>query len=365
MFIVTNRRVTESRSDLKAFGGKPNPEGANELRMAEAKRSRGKWKIDILPDTITPAMADEVGVSLRAREKVYASQYVVRRILARVNPKLAGKTGKGRNLVLFVHGFNNDLEAALDRAANFERTYGVEVLVFSWPANGGGVRGVASYLSDKRDARASVGALDRVLAKLNEALLGIHQEHEARVTKIADTKFGDDAEGWDQFYSDEANKWCPFALTLVLHSMGNYLFKCLLSSSVYRAQNLIFDNVVLVAADANNDDHASWVEKIPARKRVLITINEDDIALRASRLKMGELQKARLGHHLFGLNASNAVYVNFTNAKEVGSSHGYFEGKPTKNPQVKAFFKAALNGREAETLLKLPYNSARNLYEVS
>lgn len=365
MFLVTNRRVNENRSDLKAFGSNPNPEGPNELRMAEATKSRGKWKINILPDQITPVMADEVGIKTRNRDKVYASQYVLRRLMARVNPKLIGKNGKGRNLVLFVHGYNNNLEEALDRAASFERNFGVEVLVFSWPANGGGnVKGLASYLSDKRDARASVGALDRVLAKINEALFAIHEEHETRVTKIADKRFGDDAAAWDQFYSEEANKWCPFTINLVLHSMGNYLFKCLLTSSVYRAQTLIFDNVVLVAADTNNEGHAHWVEKIPARKRVLIAINEDDGALRASRVKMGELQKARLGHHLFGLNAANAVYVNFTNAKQVGGSHAYFEGNALKNLKVKAFFKHALNGVEAETALSLPYNSARNTYEV-
>ena len=361
MFIVTNRQVFAKKTDLKAFGPKLNPEGANELRMAEATRRSGKWKINILPDKVSPAMAQETGL----KANVFSSQYVMQRLMARVNPKLVRRQGKGRNLVLFVHGFNNNLQDALDRAAAFEKNYGVEVLVFSWPANGGGAKGVVSYKSDKADARASVGALDRVLAKLNEALHAIHAEHEKRVTKIANTRFGDDAAAWDQFYTTEAEKWCPFTINLVLHSMGNYLFKCLAQPSVYHGQELIFDNVVLVAADTNSDDHAAWVEKISARKRVFITINEDDFALKASRMKMGELQKARLGHYLFGLNAGNAVYVNFTNAKQVGSSHGYFEGGPLKNPKVKQFFKHALNGTEAEILLKLPYNGARNTYDVT
>lgn len=361
MFVVTNRQVFENRSDLGAFGPKLNSEGANELRMAEATRVGGKWKIDILPDRVTPAMAEKSG----AQADTFSSQYVIRCLMARVNPKLMGRRGRGRNLLLFVHGFNNNVQDALDRAAAFQRNYGVEVLLFSWPANGGGARGVVSYRSDKSDARASVGALDRVLAKLNDAVHAIHTEHEIRVTQIANQRFGDDAVAWDQFYTTEAEKWCPFTVNLVLHSMGNYLFKCLVQPSVYHGQEVIFDNVVMVAADTNAEDHAVWVEKITARKRIFITINEDDFALRASCLKMGEHQKARLGHHLFGLNASNAVYVNFTNAKQVGRSHGYFEGVPLKNPTVKAFFKAALNGAEAETTLRLPYNSARNLYEVA
>jgi len=239
------------------------------------------------------------------------------------------------------------------------------VLVFSWPADGGGAKGVASYKSDKRDARASTGALDRVLGKLNDALHSIHVDHEKRVTRIADERYGDDAAAWDEFYTTESVKWCPFTINLVLHSMGNYLFKCLVQPSIYHGQELIFDNVVLVAADTNSDDHAAWVSKIPARKRVFVTINEDDFALKASRMKMGEHQKARLGHYLFELNAGNAIYVNFTNAKKVGKIHGYFEGEPITNPKVKTFFKHALNGSEAETLLRLPYNSARNTYDFS
>jgi esterase/lipase superfamily enzyme len=360
MFIVTNRQVFENRRNLKAFGPKPNPEGPNELRMAEAKKVGGAWKIKILPDTVSAAMANEVGIA----EGAFSSAYVMQRLMARVNPKLVGKTGKGRNLVLFVHGFNNNLEATVERALAFEKNYGVEVLVFSWPANGGGVKGVVSYKSDKRDARASVGALDRVLAKLNSGLLTIHAEHEQRVTELANQRFGDDADAWDAFYTEKSEKWCPFTINLVLHSMGNYLFKCLMTSSVYHARDLIFDNVVMVAADTNSEHHADWVEEIPARKRVIITINENDHALKASRMKMGELQRARLGHYLFGLDAGNAIYANFTNTSKVGRSHGYFEGDPISNPKVKKFFQHAFNGEEPELRMRLPYNSARNTYDV-
>ncbi|MGL6231831.1 hypothetical protein ACSZMQ_12290 [Aeromonas rivipollensis] len=54
------------------------------------------------------------------------------------------------------------------------------------------------------------------------------------------------------------NKRCPFTINLMLHSMGNYLFKHLLGSSTYNANHLLFDNVVMVAADTNNEHHAEW-----------------------------------------------------------------------------------------------------------
>ena len=71
----------------------------------------------------------------------------------------------------------------------------------------------------------------------------------------------------------------------------------MLGSSVYLGTRLLFDNVILAAADTNNERHADWVDKIRCRKRVFITINENDGALLASRIKSGPEQLARLGHY--------------------------------------------------------------------
>jgi hypothetical protein len=372
MFVITNREVDESRSDLSAFGPRINKLGPNELRLAEATLEGRSWKVRIIPDTLDEALMAEVGLSASVdpatgeKLPVYASRYVARKLLARVNPKLAGARGRGRDLVLFVHGYNNDMKSVLDRASRFESDFGVEVVAFSWPANGGGVSGVASYLSDKRDARASIGALDRVLERFHGYLHEIHAAHEERVTQIANQRYGaaggDDAEKWDEFFSKQAARWCPFSINLVLHSMGNYLYKNLLTSAAYHGKLLIFDNVVLVAADANNEGHASWVDGIPYRNRLYVTLNEKDAALAASRMKMGEAQKARLGHYPYELNAKRAVYVNFTGAAHVGNSHAYFEGAALKNARVKRFFEDAFHGRVAES--GLTYDPSRNYFRI-
>ncbi len=370
MFVVTNRQVFADKTDLNAFGPLPNPAGPLELRLAEVSKSRNRWSVTILPDEVTPAMAAEAGITLDPDGPTYASRYVAAKLLARLDrPASAARSGgrrstaAGRNFVLFVHGFNNDLKAALDRAHAFEKTYGVEVLVFSWPANGGGAKGVASYLSDKRDAQASVGALGRVLEKLHGYLLAAHAAYEADLVHRADERHPHDDEAWRAFYTARAEERCPFTVNLVLHSMGNYLFKKMLESSVFRITQPVFDNVVLVAADTNAEGHATWVEQIKVRRRVFITINERDIALAASQLKMGEQQKARLGHNIYGLNAANATYVDFTDSPHIARSHAYFEGPPLKNAQAKGFFQAAFNGQPAEQ--GLPYDPARNLYRVA
>lgn len=365
MFIVTNREVDESSTDPgQAFGTRPNPMGPNELRMAWAERRGRKWQVQVLPDKITDAMAAEVGLPLPSVQgtPIYASRYLSRKLQRMVNPASQGLQGTGRNVLFFVHGFNNDVPAVLDRAEQLATEYGVEVVPFSWPANGGGVKGVASYKSDKRDALASVGALDRAIARLSELLQELHTDHVRNTEAEATKRFGTDAEKWDRFFTAQAHKWCPFTVNMMLHSMGNYVFKHLLQSTSYRGDALVFDNVLLVAADTNNAGHAEWVDRIQCRGRIFVTINERDSALAASRMKLGEQQLARLGHCPHSLDARKAVYVDFTDQPHVGDSHAYFEGRALRNQRVKGFFQKALNGDFADA--GLPFDSGRNMYRL-
>ena len=367
MFIVTNRELDDGKKKTGAdrFGKKLNREGANELRMAKVVKRAGDWKVTIIPDTLTPDLKREVGLEGETGV-VYGGQYVARSVLARVNPTRARAIGvkkvasKGRNLLLFVHGFNNDMTDILERARQLERLYGVEVLAFSWPANGGGT-GVASYKSDKRDAKASIGALDRTLEGVLRRLAEFNAGPLDAIRARAETTFPGDAERRERFISRASNEWCPFTINALFHSMGNYLYKHLLKSDSSQGTGLLFDNVVLASADANNENHAEWVDRIRVRRRLYITINEDDHALAAARAKSGDEQKARLGHYPYDLHSRQGVYVQFTDEPAVGTSHAYFEGEPaTENERIKKFFKEALNGSRAES--RLDYDSGTNMY---
>ena len=357
MYIVTNRTVDESKhSENEAFGSKPI-EGPNELRLAEVSRRGSRWHVDVLPDQITPEMAKSVDLN---PENTYpASAYVARKLIEKAGHG-TGSRKSGKNLLLFVHGFNNDMTDVLNRAERLEQNYDVEVIVFSWPANGGGLHGVLSYKSDKRDALASVGAFNRVLEKLEVLVSEFHAQYVMDLEARAEKKFMDNAAAWDRYFAREVKKHCPFTVNLMLHSMGNYLYKHLLKSSIYNGDRLLFDNVVMVAADTNNENHAEWVDRIQYRNRLYITINENDGALKASRLKMGEQQKARLGHYLRRLDSRVATYMDFSGQPHVGDSHAYFEEAPLKNTKVLDFFRAALNGNVAEKSTR--YDTSRNVH---
>lgn len=354
MLIITNRRVNAGKTTVNsAFGAKP-AEGPNELRLAYASRKGNKWHIDVLPDIVN-ASGKKVSGKQGESKGMFASDYAARQLVETLN-----NSDQGKHLLLYVHGFNNDLESVLNRAEKLEQNYNLQVVVFSWPANGGGARGVLSYKSDKRDALASVGAFNRVLERLQVIVQQLHAEYVAKLEQEAEKKHPDNAEKWDRYFSTAVAKRCPFTINLMLHSMGNYLYKHLLSSSVYNGNQLIFDNIVMVAADTNNDQHAQWVDKIQCRNRLYITLNEDDAALRASRMKMGEQQKARLGHYIRKLDARTATYVNFTGQQHVGSAHAYFEDDALNNAKVRSFFQQAFSGQTAEH--SLSYDAAQNLY---
>ena len=367
MFVVTNRELDErgKTTGPDRFGKKLNSLGANELRMAEAVWKANRWTVTVVPDEATPKMKNEVG--LASATNVTGGRYVARRVLGRINPERGKALGvkklapKGRNLLFFVHGFNNNMRAVLDRAHRLETLYGVEVVAFSWPANGGGVTGVSSYRSDKRDAKASIGALDRALHAMVRMLGEFNADQFLEIRRRAERKFKDDPEQRERFINHAISKSCPFTVNALFHSMGNYLYKHMVKSDSSEGKGLLFDNVVLAAADTNTENHADWVDRIRCRRRLYITINEDDQALGAARMKIGDEQKARLGHYPYALHSRQGVYVQFTGVPKVNDSHSYFEGDPvTKNPRIKKFFKEAFNGRRAES--RLEYDTATNMY---
>jgi esterase/lipase superfamily enzyme len=349
LHIVTNRRVFPDRTGFDQFGKDPNPKGPLELRVAKVRKVGTTWKVAIQDDVVTRTIDGKT-------VKEPGSQAAARVLFQRL-----GRTR--RNLVLFVHGFNNDMHAVVERAYGLRRLYGVEVVAFSWPANGGGLKGIASYKSDKRDAVASVGALDRTLEKMRTYVTAFRQQRFTRLRQEAAARSGSSREREDELMVRLAERDCPFRITLMLHSMGNYLLKHLMKSSIFSGNELIFDNVVLAAADANNKNHRAWVDRISARHRVYVTINEHDAVLRASRLKGGEEQLARLGHYPYNLESRQSVYVDFTQAAKVGDAHAYFEGGPVANHRVRRFFRRALRGQTAEQGLE--YDAARNLYRVT
>lgn len=363
MFVVTNRVVHEGKTGLDVFGREPNPRGPNELRAIEITGSR-PFRVKLLDDQLTHAEVEALarrlakfGVQLDQTKDWFASLRVACEVFERA-------LNERRHVLLFVHGYNNDMADVLRTAHNLERLYNLIVVPFSWPANGGGkVSGAAAYLSDKDDARASATALHRAVQRIGfyHGLFteGLNQQLMDRAT----ARHPNSPETAHALFVRLVNQQCRSTVNLACHSMGNYLLKYATRPSNSSLRDLVFDNISLVAADVNNPGHQNWVQVLPVRNRLYVTINENDYALRWSRRKPGDAQEERLGHHLRNLTASNAYYIDLTRNRGVGTGHSYFQGRPvTENATLKRLFSRIFEGDRAETSLE--YHADINVYRT-
>lgn len=122
-------------------------------------------------------------------------------------------------------------------------------------------------------------------------------------------------------------------------------------------------NTALVAADTNNADHRAWVDRLRVREAIYIVINERDQALRASEVKIGDAQQARLGRTRRNLDSVQGIYVDVTDAPSVGRSHAYFEGSPAAPRSIlRSFFHKILNGERGEETL--PFDPGTRAYKI-
>jgi esterase/lipase superfamily enzyme len=360
MFVITNRTVDESTTGLKVFGKDPNPAGPNELRMVEVTGT-SNFKVSVLGDELTKAevqaLVKKHNLSIDMNKTWYASLRVACELFTRA-------LNEDKQILLFVHGYNNDMDDILKTAIQLEKLYNLIVIPFSWPANGGGkVSGTAAYLSDKDDARSSATALHRTVEKVHfyHRLLteSARQQYLAEALK----KYEDNRERAKVHFVRMMDQKCTSKLNLMCHSMGNYVLKYATKPGNSSLRNLVFDNIGLVAADANNPKHEDWVQNLQTRNRLYVVINENDGALSWSRRKPGDEQKERLGHYLRNLTAKNAYYIDITRNTGVGSEHSYFKGKPVNNNlTLKKIFAEVFEGGKAERLLE--YHSDINVYRT-
>ena len=316
MLIITNRNLNKSNfvngvGDHNAFGDEDNAKGPNEVRLAHAKKVDGKWEVRLVEEP----------------SKITTNNIPSKKAFAEIRDHL---TATNKNCVFFVHGFNQSFEKNLEKSLALEEVHGVEVVAFSWPSNPGGFK-TKEYRQAKRNALASVGALDATLEKLGTYL--------------------------KEPFNKEALESCDVKFTFMTYSLGNFLFKNYVINAVYEGETGIFDNVILCQADVDNEDHSKWIEQIESSKRVYITINENDLVLKWSD---ANFQKDRLGRTARDLNASNALYFDFTDGPSVDRTHGLFY-KET-NDVVKSFFTTVLNGGRGEHTEGLVFDSRKNAY---
>ncbi len=319
MLVITNRSIDKKFlktgvGDDKSFGEKLNPDGPNEIRLANATRKNEAWTLSLVmePKNLTSE-------NLPSRVQF---QEVLRRCKE-----------NNRNCLFYVHGFNKPFNETLEQAWKLQERYNLEVVLFSWPSNTGGFP-IQEYKNVKRVARTSTGAMDSSFEKL------------AQYVQMP--------------FNRDALLSCNVTLNLMTYSMGNFLFQSYVEGSLYDNETRMFSNVIICQADCDNEGHENWVDKIQAGKRVYITINENDKILGWSD---ANFQKDRLGRTARNLTSKNAVYFDFTESPGIGNTHQIW-GEET-NDVVKDFFVHALNGKKAEETLGLMFDQRINAFRIA
>jgi len=322
IIIVTNRNVNTGRADDRLFGEQLNTAGQNasiqaELRIATAtcQRKSRSWKLALRPEPASPKETDMP--SRKLFEQV-------------IKNTRAGKLTK--NWVFFIHGNNQSMLKNLNKCSEIEQTYKVNVLAFSWPSNPG-PQGLLNkkeeYLQARRNARASVNALDRTLEKLSG------------------------------YMAEYASEGCNIRISLLAHSLGSYLLKQFVLGDSFQGETKIFNNIILHAADVDHQDHAQWVNSL-SQRRVYVTINENDWVLHFSE----KANPPRLGKTASDLNSQEVVYIDFTGGRHVGNNHRIFY-ESRQNTTIKKFFTRGFTGQRAEVVRGLDFNSSLNAYQLS
>lgn len=212
----------------------------------------------------------------------------------------------GRDMLVFIHGYNVSWAEAVGSAAALEAMLNnpaaggsgplqpLRVVLFTWPSNGQALPFV-SYKSDRSDAVASGGAVGRALLKMRDFLHGLGRERRLGAVEMARERERLAAQGLRDSELDravaqfEATQLCGQKLHLLAHSMGNYVLQNALDrvwdNSPGSALPRLFDHVFLCAADVDDNvlEPGQPMERLhQLSNRVWVYHNANDRALTVS-----------------------------------------------------------------------------------
>lgn len=224
---ATNRNEEGTPDAVTGFGTLLNPKSPLWLRFGTAvmepvKKPPPAFGVNFLhvqPENISNPVDPNAGPTVKGSDTVFDG--LRERLIA-----------NKADLVLLLHGYACTFPESLSNAAEIKTQWGttkkpLEVVVFSWPANGS-MTPWLDYTSDRDDARASAKAIARALERFMTYLRDLPPELQ-----------------------------CKADIHAVAHSMGNYAlrnaFQALLSDYGGHTLPRLFKNIFLMAADEDSD----------------------------------------------------------------------------------------------------------------
>ena len=241
VMFATNRTILKEKP--AKFGNRFNEAGASCYRVGTATVRKKDSSADLEKDGVY--QVDTSTIEL-APDQTELSDDGGRTAAQDMFDDLRKKMLKDpRDVLIYLHGFANSMESALDRAGELKDKYRVHgkrphVFAFGWPSDGK-TQPSTKYHDDRVDALFSGIAMARALLRL--------------IDFLRDLK--------------ELDERCGCGIHLVAHSMGNYALRCALQHletelGVRRLPRL-FNHVFLMAADVDEDafEHDTKLGRLP------------------------------------------------------------------------------------------------------
>ncbi len=225
--------------------------------------------------------------------------------VAEVNRELAARPRGSRDLLLFVHGYNNTTTDAILRLSQFveDTSFDGVPILFTW---------------------ASAARAPRYVYDLNSAL-------------VARVELKDMANILAQTNAD--------SVSLFAHSMGAFLTMEGLvdaqQSGRLQARGGLIDDIVLASPDIDIDLFRTQISLLPPviRQRIFLLVSEDDAALRFSRRLAGGVPRVGAAD----AEELEELGVTVIDLSEIDDSSSGSHSKFAGSPEVVQFIGAGLN----------------------
>ena len=127
MYFITNRQMESRRRGFNKFSKHPNQLGPNELTAVEVT-GVSKPSIDILADQVPTKEVTKLKNKFKLDINDADPHYVPLKIAC---DTFAEARKSCKNILIFVHGYNNDVKDVYDTARELERLYNLIVIPFT------------------------------------------------------------------------------------------------------------------------------------------------------------------------------------------------------------------------------------------
>lgn len=305
MLIFTNRTTDVAGDGTATFGAQFQP-GASTLGVVTVGRSATDFA---LTEGVSNVEDDAA--------------------LQRLVPLFSGS----RPVLAYLHGFNNTPNSCFERCGRLEEIYDLEMIGFSWPAEG-----FLSSGADLPNMPASAGADDvgdeYSLGKVNPSNRKEGwAERKLRRYRQAKVNAQDSTDALARFLRLLATARLYAngqRMTIAAHSLGCHFLQYSIETEAASESLSAAQNIVLLAACCRADGHPNWIGKLTPKGQVFVTYNKGDSVLfgasiaDAQQIKLGTEPGERLR------NAPKVRYVSFSNAQVGFGGHNYFVREPGK-----------------------------------